>query len=82
MSAPTAMDEMDVNKTKNDEILTDWNEMMARTIGDRKLRTVPYEPPTGIPQAPLIPMELKIKGVYDSCLFKTCLSGILGMLFG
>ena len=78
MSAPSKVGEnVDFNGERG-ELLSDWNEMMARTIGNNKLRKEPYEPPTGIPQAPLLPMEVTLKKVFDSCSFKTGMSGVLG----
>ena len=52
--------------------------MMDRLIGEKKVRENVIVPRVGIPQPERPPEEVKIARLFESCLFKTGLSCILG----
>ena len=57
-----------------------WYSVMERMIGEKKQYNKMFEAKPGFFMPPKSPQEIRAQKVFDSCLFKTCLSCVAGEL--
>ena len=77
MAAP--MDEHKLSvKEHNINKRINWYEVMDNMIGENRQRTAPFMPRSAIPQVLKSPEEVRVQNAFDSCIFKTIISGTMG----
>ena len=57
-----------------------WYQQMDKMIGEKKDYKTIFSPPLGIPYPERSPEELRIAAAMESCMFKTTMSCVIGLI--
>ena len=78
MAAPMKNEEMSKINQKTDENLLRFDRIIDRVIGHNRKYNPDFQMTSGIPQPAKLPMELKLSKLFDSCIFKSTMSCVVG----
>jgi hypothetical protein len=78
MAAPIGQDIGNNNNDGTVKKRINWYEVMDQMIGEGKRPSVQFVPRSSFPQVIKSPEEIRVQNAFDSCAFKTIISGTMG----